>query len=162
MVDIETRIFGKVSIGEDRVINFANGILGFPDLKRFTLLHDVARGSNAGIHYLQSIDEPGFAMPVMNPMIVRPDYNPKVQEEYLAPVGDITKEETLLFVTLTVPGDVKKMTVNLRAPIIINVERRTACQLIAEGDEYDIKYAIYDIVMANRDNQKDMMKKAGE
>ena len=162
MVDIDTRIFGKVSVGEDKVITFTNGILGFPDLKRFTLLHDVKRGSNAGIHYLQSIDEPNFAMPVMNPLIVMPDYNPKVQEEYLASVGDITREETLLFVTLTVPGDVKRMTVNLRAPIIINVERRTACQLIVEGDKYDIRYAIYDILLANRDNQKDMMKKAGE
>lgn len=162
MVDIETRVFGKVSIGEDRIITFANGILGFPDLKQFVLLHNIERGDDAGIHYLQSVDEPGFAMPVMNPYLVIPDYNPQVQEEYLAPVGDITKEEILLFVTVTVPGDIRKITVNLRAPIIINVERRTACQLIAEGEGYGIKHAIYDIIMAKKDNQKDMMKKAGE
>lgn len=162
MVEVETRVFGKIAIEEDRVIIFSNGILGFPDLKRFTLLHDIEQGDDAGIHYLQSIDEPGFAMPVINPFKIVPDYNPKVPEEHLAPVGDITKEETLLFVTITIPGDIKKMTVNLKAPIIINIERKSACQLIADGDQYSIKFAIYDILMAQRDNQKDLKKKAGE
>ena len=162
MVELETKVFGKVAIEDDKVITFDHGILGFPDLKRFTLIHDVERGEDAGIHYLQSLDEPGFAMPVMDPLVVKPDYNPHVSEELLKPVGDITKEEILLFVTITVPHDITKMTVNLMAPIVINVASKKACQIIAEEDGYSIKFAIYDILKAMQDAGQDNMKKAGE
>lgn len=162
MVELETKVFGKVAIEDDKVIIFDHGILGFPDLKRFALIHDIERGEDAGIRYLQSLDEPGFAMPVMDPTIVKPDYNPHVSEELLEPVGDITKEEILLFVTVTVPHDITKMTVNLMAPIVVNVQRKKACQIIAEEDGYSIKYAIYDILKAMQDVGQDNKKKAGE
>ena len=45
-----------------------------------------------------------------------------------------------------------KMTVNLKAPFVINVATRKACQVIVEG--YEVKFPIYDIL------QK--MKKEGE
>ena len=53
--------------------------------------------------------------------------------------GNITK-------TLTVPSDITKMTVNLKAPIVINAVERKACQVIAEGDEYVVKYPVYQII----------------
>ena len=41
---IETKAFGEVEITEDKIITFPGGIIGFPDLKRFTLLHDEEKG----------------------------------------------------------------------------------------------------------------------
>ena len=67
---ISTKIFGDIEIADDKIITFENGIIGFPDLKKFALLHDEEKGSNAGIRFLQSLEEPGFAMPVMDPLIV--------------------------------------------------------------------------------------------
>ena len=37
---VNTKIFGEIEISEDKVITFQDGIIGFPDLKRFALLHD--------------------------------------------------------------------------------------------------------------------------
>ena len=37
---LNTRIFGEVEIEDSKIISFPNGIIGFPDLKRFTLMHD--------------------------------------------------------------------------------------------------------------------------
>ena len=68
---IETKIFGTVEITDDKIITFENGIIGFPELKHFTLLHDDEAGTDAGIRFLQSMEEPGFAMPVMDPLIVK-------------------------------------------------------------------------------------------
>ena len=78
---INTKIFGEIEISKDKVITFQDGIIGFPDLKRFALLHDEERGDNAGIRFLQSLEEPGFAMPVMNPLDVKPDYEPVVDRK---------------------------------------------------------------------------------
>ena len=89
-------------------------------------------------------------MPVMDPLIVAPDYNPMVDDEILKPIGNIDPDELLVLVTVTVPKDLKLMSINLRAPIVINVAERKAVQIILEGEEYKVKFPIYDIVSARK------------
>lgn len=146
---ITTKVFGEVTIDEERIINFPNGIIGFPDLTQFAMIHDEEDGV-ASIHWLQSIQEPAFAMPVMDPLVIKEDYNPEVDDELLKPLGELNPEELLVLVTVTVPQDLTKMTVNLKGPIIINAGNRTACQAIIEGDEYKVKFPIYDILQARK------------
>lgn len=143
---IKTRVFGEVTIDDSKIINFENGIIGFPDLKDFALIHDAEKGNNVGIRWMQSVQEPNFAMPVMDPLIVCPDYNPVVDDEVLKPIGQIDPDELLVLTTVTVPKDIKKMSANLRGPIVINVAERKACQIILDSDEYEVKFPIYDIV----------------
>ena len=144
-MNIKTKAFGEVEIAEDKIITFENGIIGFPELRRFTLLHDEEKGVGAGIRFLQSIDEAGFAMPVMDPLLVNSDYDPEVNDELLAGLGELTDENILVLVTVTIPSDLTQMSVNLQGPIIINVEERKACQLIVEGSAYPVKYPIYEV-----------------
>ena len=147
---IETRVFGEVDIDPAKIIHFENGIVGFPDLQDFALIHDSDQGDNAGIRWMQSIEEPAFAMPVMDPLTVKEDYNPEVDDEVLKPIGKLDPEEVLVLVTVTVPKDLKQMSVNLRAPIVINVAERKAVQIIFDRDEYQIKFPIYDILDARK------------
>ena len=35
---LKTRVFGEIDIDDEKIITFENGIIGFPDLKRFTLI----------------------------------------------------------------------------------------------------------------------------
>lgn len=150
---IETRIFGEVDIADEKILTFANGIIGFPDLKHFTLIHDAEQGDNAGIRYLQSVEEPGFAMPVMDPLAVRPDYDPTINDELLGNLGNLNADNTLVLVTVSVPADLTKMSVNLQGPIIINAEERKAAQIIVDGNEYPVKFFIYDILKAGKDGE---------
>ena len=147
---LNTKIFGEVEIADDKIITFENGIIGFPDLKHFTLLHDEEKGTGAGIRFLQSIEEPAFAMPVMDPLLVKPDYDPQVDDELLASAGHLTTDNILVLVTVTVPSDLTKMCVNLQGPFVINVEERKACQIIVEGGQYPVKFPIYDILQAGK------------
>lgn len=150
---INTRIFGEIEIADDKIITFEKGIIGFPDMKRFTLIHDVEKGSDVGLRFLQSIEEPNFAMPVMDPLIVKEDYDPEVEDELLACVGNLTEENVLVLVTVTVPSDLTKMSINLQGPIIINVNERKACQVILDNDAYPVKFPIYDIVQARKEGE---------
>lgn len=147
---IETRIFGEVEIGDDKIITFDKGIIGFPDMKRFTLIFDEEKGSEAGIRFLQSLDEPRFAMPVMDPLVVKEGYNPSVNDEYLSGIGKLTEENILVLVSVTVPSDITKMSVNLQGPFIINTEEKKACQVIVEGDDNPVRFPIYDILKARK------------
>ena len=151
-MQILTKIFGEITIDDDKIIQFPKGIIGFPDLTEFTLVHDEEKGTES-IHWLQSIQEPAFAMPVMDPLLVCPDYNPEADDELLDILGEIIPEELLILVTVTVPKDLTQMSVNLKGPIVINAKEKKALQIIVEGDEYQVKYPIYDVL-----NQK----KAGE
>ena len=143
-MQIKTKVFGEVTIDDDKIIDFPNGIVGFPDLVQFTLIHDEEKGKDS-IHWLQSIQEPAFAMPVIDPLLVCPDYNPEVEDELLKNIGELQPEETLILVTVTVPKYLTKMSVNLRGPIVINAAEKKATQVIVDGDEYPVKYPIYDV-----------------
>ena len=147
---ITTRLFGEIEVSEDKIITFPGGIIGFPEMQTFTLIFDEEKGTNAGIRWMQSLDEAGFALPVMDPLVVKADYNPEVDDELLKGLGNIGPDNLLVLVTVTVPADLTKMSVNLQGPIVINVEERKACQVIIDGEDYPIKYPIYDILQARK------------
>jgi len=148
---ILTKVFGEVTIDNNKIIHFENGIVGFPELTDFALIYNEEQGNNAGIRWMQSIQEPAFAMPVMDPLLIKEDYNPVVDDEVLKPIGKFEIEELLILVTVTVPRDLKLMSVNLKAPLVINVTERKACQIILDSDEYKVKYPIYDILQAKKE-----------
>ena len=146
---LQTKVFGEVTIEEEKIITFPGGIIGFPELTQFTLLHDEDDGI-ATIHWLQSLQEPVFAMPVMDPLFVKEDYNPEIEDELLKVLGEWKQDELLVLVTVSVPQELEKMTVNLKGPIVINGANRKACQVIVEGDVYKVKFPIYDILQARK------------
>ena len=150
---IKTKIFGEVEISDEKILTFEDGIIGFPELKHFTLIHDEEKGTDAGIRYFQSIEEPAFAMPVMNPLMVCENYNPQVSDEFLASLGNLKDENIVVLVTVTVPTDLTKMTVNLQGPIIINSDEKKGAQIIVEGNDYPVRYPIYDILKSRKDGE---------
>lgn len=139
---IQTKLFGEIEVDEEKMITFVNGIIGFPHMKDFLLIHE--SDSKGTIKWLQSIQEPAFAMPVIDPLIVEPEYNPEIEDELLKPLGIVGDADFLVLVTITVPHEVEKMTVNLSGPIIIGADSRKASQIIVESDKYPVKYPIYE------------------
>ncbi len=147
---MHTRIFGDIEVDENKIITFDGGIIGFPELKRFMLIHD-RENEKKHISWLQSIDEPDFAMPVIDPLKLVEDYNPIVEDELLSGLGKLSPEEMLVLVTMTIPKDITKMTVNLKAPIIINAASLKAGQIIVDDEKYVVRYPIYDILKSKKE-----------
>ena len=85
-------------------------------------------------------------MPVMDPLLVKEDYNPVVEDELLKGLGEITEENLVILVTMTVPGNIEEMSVNLKAPVIINADTRKGAQIIVENQDYEVKYKVYDVL----------------
>lgn len=152
---IQTKLFGNITVDEGKKIYFENGIIGFPDIKNFLIIYDEEKEDKSRISWLQSIEEPGFAIPVMNPLLAKSDYNPTVNDELLNTLGELDSNEMLVLVTMTIPAKIENMTVNLKAPIIINAITRKACQIVVENDDYLVKYPVYEFFQIKQE-------KAGE
>lgn len=142
----DTRLFGTIDIEEDKVIEFPMGIIGFENLKKFALIYDSEKEERSKISWLQSMDEPLMALPVINPIDIKEEYNPVIEDELMKIIGDPADADVLIFVSMSIPSDMTKMTANLKAPIIINTVSRKAMQVIVENSEYEIKYNVYDAI----------------
>lgn len=148
---IETRLFGEINIADEKLITFPDGIVGFPFMKQFALIRD-EENENAAIMWLQSMEEPQFALPVIEPNLIEENYNPMVDDEYLAPVGELEPEQMYSLVTITVPSDIEKMTANLKAPVVINMANNKAVQIIVE-DDYQVKHPIYETLKKRKEGE---------
>lgn len=146
----DTRLFGEIDIEESKIITLDNGMIGLPEFRRFALIFDEERGIDASsVMWLQSMDDPQTAFPVMQPNVVKPDYNPMVNDEMLAPLGEMTEDNTYVLVTLTATEKPEDLSVNLKAPVVINTDTKKGCQIIVE-DDYPVKYKIYDILQSRK------------
>lgn len=149
---VNTRLFGEIEVIDEKIIRLNTGIIGFPDLKNFTLIFDNEKEKESNIMWFQSLDEPQFAMPVIAPTTIRPDYNPHVEDELLEPLGELTPDNLFVLVTVKVPKNIEGMTVNLKAPIIINTDTMKGGQLIVEDDE-QVRFPIYNILQSAKEGK---------
>ena len=67
---VKTTRFGELELDESRIISFTEGILGFPNYKKFVLLD---RDNNSPFVWLQSVETEELAFVLMKPVHVFPD-----------------------------------------------------------------------------------------
>lgn len=151
---VNTRIFGEIDIADDKLITLEGGMIGLPEMQKFALIFDEEREEQGKIKWFQSMDDPETAFPVMDPTVIKEDYAPTVNDELLQPLGELAPENTFILTTVTVPKNIEEMSMNLKAPIIINMDTRKGAQIIVE-DDLPVKYKIYEILKSRKE-------KAGE
>ncbi len=147
---VNTKHFGKIELDESKIIHFENGIIGFEDYKDYTLLYDDEGDERPDISWLQSLDEVALAIPVISPFLVKPDFNPEVEDELLKPLGELTEDNIVVLVSITVPSDIEKISANIKAPFIINSSTRNGAQIIVENPSYEVKYRFYEQLKARK------------
>lgn len=151
----KTKFFGEVELADEKVLDFPNGLIGFENMTKFAIMYDEEDKGTTRISWLQSLEEPVLALPVIDPLAIAPEYVPMIEDELLAPLGNPADEDLLFLLAMTVPSDMTKVTANMKAPIIINATTKKGVQLIVENEDYPVKFNVYESV------QK-MKEKAGE
>ena len=132
-----TSRFGPIDIEEDALITFTHPIIGFPALRRFVLLPGPAGG---GVKWLQSTESGDIAFLLMNPFLVRPDYEITLGHMELAEMGVEDIHNLDIYTLLVVPSDRTQIRTNLKAPILVNPVLRLGKQTILENSGYPIQY----------------------
>jgi len=136
---IQTSRFGEIDIDKSRIIEMRGGILGFVSLKRFVM---IAHEEGSPFQWFQSLDDGSIAFITMNPFIVKPDYEPEIDDRTIEMLEVDKAEDVELMVILTVRSEPAKMTANLRAPLVINKQKRLASQVILEDGQYPVRFSI--------------------
>ena len=140
-----TRNFGEIEILEEDIIDFHEGLPGFPEDKRFVLLSD----DDSPVSFLQSVDGGDVSFVVVDMLAFMPDYNPRVDENFIQDLGTFDPENFLIFNIATIFDNLKDSTVNLKAPIVVNAVDRKGKQVICENEEYSVKDALFGHVDTN-------------
>ncbi len=141
---IETENFGNIDIDENKIYTFDNGLPGFEKLKKFVIVEKDASDSNSVFRWLQSTEDPKTAFIMMDVYKIIPDYNPLVYDDDLNSLGEISDDSLLIYNIVVIPKIVSKMSVNLKAPVVINLLTNKGMQMITKNEDYPIKYYFYE------------------
>jgi len=138
---VVTKHFGELDIDEEKIIKFPEGLPGFEDEKEFIIINN--EDEENPFQWLQSVRNPNLAFVIINPFQIFPDYDiiiPKTVQEKLR-IED--EKDVAVYSIVVVPKDIKKMTVNLLGPLVINVKYKVGKQVILDDSRYSTKHYIF-------------------
>lgn len=129
--------FGEVECSEEEILRFPKGLFGFPEETQFYLMMSPEQ---APFMVLQSLLTPHLAFVVIDPWMIEPDYGFDLPKETKEELYVENEEDIMVLGIVVIPDNIKKMTINLRAPLIINIARRVGEQIILSEDRFDIRH----------------------
>lgn len=135
----KTIYHGEIEYDEKEIITFNKGIPGFPSLSKYVVLNIK---ENPMFKVIHSIEDEKVGFIVVSPFLIKEDYEVKLTEELIKGLKIEKPEDTLVYNTVTVNTDCKKITTNLRAPLVINIKNNLGEQLILNNEEYKIKHTL--------------------
>lgn len=132
-MQIQTTRFGTIEVGEDKLIHFPFGLLGFETLHRFLLIDS---DEAAPMRWLISVDDPSLAFLVVEPTQFFPDYKVQMTQEDYDMLALTKDQEAIAACLVVIPSDPAQMTINLMGPLVINPERRVGKQVVLHDSGY--------------------------
>ena len=129
-MQIQTTRFGFLEVEADAILTFPTGLLGLENCRHWVLLADA---HNEALGWLQSTSRPDIALAVVSPRRFVPYYQLRVARSELTPLAlrDIKEAEVLAIVG----RHEQAMTLNLKAPLVLNLEQRLGRQVVSSGDQ---------------------------
>jgi flagellar assembly factor FliW len=134
---IATTRFGTIEIDDERVLAFSDGLIGFPESRRFVLLE---HSEDNPFHWLQCVDDPNLALVVMDPLLLKPDFRKEIPKRSLQEIGLKKPQDAAVLTTVTICEDQRRITTNLLGPLVIHPETRKGKQVIMDGSDYSTKH----------------------
>lgn len=141
---IETQRFGALQVEEQEMFLFPQGLIGLETLRQWLLVPDP---ENPAVAWLQSASRGDRALAMISPRVFVPGYRIHVPAHSLSVLQLRSDHRTYVLTTLS--GQPGAMTTNLRAPVLINLERRLGCQVVT-GDDQPVQFALPAIGSAAR------------
>jgi flagellar assembly factor FliW len=126
MIKFSSSRFGELEAKDEKIINFPEGLVGFPRLKRFIVIDH----KDTLIKWLQSIDDPDMAFIVASPDIMTGEYSINLDStvrKYLQLEND---NDLVILLILRVEGE--EVIANFQGPLIINAQNMRGAQIVLE------------------------------
>ncbi|MGG0669494.1 flagellar assembly protein FliW [Lederbergia citrisecunda] len=138
-MNIQTKFHGEIEVQSDQLWNFPKGIPGFEDEKEFVLLP--IEGNNI-FQVLQSTNSLAVAFIVTNPYTLVEDYSFDIDEPTIELLNIEKPEDVFVLGILTLKQPFETSTINLQAPLIVQMNNRTAKQMILNDNRFTSRHII--------------------
>lgn len=136
--------FGEIEIKDDSVIRFPGGLPGLEHLEKYAIIRCEP---TEPIQWLQSIDDGDISIPIINPFIIKEDYAIEVDDSELDFIGTRDEEDLIVLTVMVVPDKLEDMTVNLMAPLLINMRNMVGAQVMMDHKEYEISHPAFEALV---------------
>jgi flagellar assembly factor FliW len=131
--------FGHCTYAESEVIAFPWGLPGFPQLRQFLVLSVPGQD---GFIWLQSLDDVKVAMPLCDPWSLFDDYEAHLPQYAKQSMGIGAPDDFCIMCVCVVGKGAAEMTINLLAPVVINLKTRVGRQITLENQAYSVRTPI--------------------
>jgi len=140
-VTIENR-FGTFAFDPKLAIAFPRGLLGFPDHREFGLA-DLADPRLTAFKLLQSLADPSLCF-LVSPCASEGGPHAAADLEPALADLSIAREDAAVLLLVTVRKAVEgiQVTVNLRAPVLVDTRAQTAQQYVLRNEDYRIQHPL--------------------
>ena len=138
---IKTLQFGEIDVQKSKLIDFEQGLPGFEELRQFVMINADGAGP---VYWLQSVEEPQIALSVVDPFELVPDYALELGDQELDALQLEDERELMVLGVTVIPKDIRKMTVNLAAPILINTRQGIGKQIVMDDKRFSTRHPVYD------------------
>jgi len=135
-MDIHSSRFGTLTIDTEAILLFPDGVIGFAGQRHWVLLRE---GKSATFGWLQSISDPELAFAVVTPAAYVADYELRFHRDEVTSLPWSATDESL--VLAIVGRNETRLTINLKAPILVNLDRCLGRQLLT-CDDQPLQYAL--------------------
>jgi flagellar assembly factor FliW len=136
---IHTATLGVVEASPDSFLTLPEGLVGFEEHKEFALL---ALADYEPFRWLQSFSDPGLSFPLLDPFALVPDYEPALSDADRQSLGLAAGEPPVVYAVASVAESGSEVTLNLRAPLVINPRQRIARQVVLNDSRWEIQHPI--------------------
>ena len=128
-----TSRFGDIDVSEGQVIRIEGGLFGFTNLSKYIIIHQRSQGSFV---WLQSLERPELAFPLIDPHLVYPDYLLEISREEADEIGIEDEADVKIFVLVAMQAGNKRLQLNMQGPLIINQKNSLAIQFVDHHCQY--------------------------
>lgn len=122
---------GRVPYDEHDIIDFDEGLFGYEDEHQYIIYENQ---SYYPFCWLISIHNPNLMFPIINPKELVPDYKPEIENP---------ERWDLLINIVSIGKTISDVTVNLRAPVLMNKKTRKAKQTILTDSNYSLRHFLF-------------------
>lgn len=140
MTSVDSTRFGTFEVSKEIVLHFPQGMIGFPRQRDYVL---VKQREDSVFMWLHSTTDPSLAFPVVLPWAFYWDYEVKLSDEDLASVGVENASQISILCVVNVGSDVRRGSINLFSPVVINNDTRFAKQVINTADGYSTRDPLF-------------------
>jgi len=124
---------------------FEDGIPGFSHLQFFQLMQE----EESPFFLIQSTEEKDVGFWVVDPFAFFPEYKFELSDVAKEALRVEEQSPIAVFSILTIRGN-NQATVNLKAPVVVNLSNRMGRQVILQEDTYSIRQPLFEQQAAER------------